>query len=58
MKEGNWKIGTMEMSVLGTGEERRDDRQENGERDGIGLLKEKMKREEEGGRKWCEEGNG
>lgn len=49
MKEGNWKIGTMEMSVLGTGEECRDDRQENGERDGIGLLKEEMKREEEGG---------
>lgn len=49
MKEGNWKIGTMEMSVLGTGEERRDDRQENGERDGIGLLKEEMKREEGGG---------
>ena len=49
MKEGNWKIGTMEMSVLGTGEECRDDKQENGERDGFGLLKEEMKREEEGG---------
>ena len=49
MKEGNWKIGTMEMSVLETGEECRDDRQENGERDGIGLLKEEMKREEGGG---------
>lgn len=49
MKEGNWKIGTMEMSVLGTGEECRDDRQEICERDGIGLLKEEMKREEEGG---------
>ena len=49
MKEGYWKIGTMEMSVLETGEECRDDRQENGERDGIGLLKEEMKREEGGG---------
>ncbi len=49
MKEGNWKMETMEMSVLETGEECRDDRQENGERGGIGLLKEEMKREEEGG---------
>ena len=49
MTEGNWKIGTMEMSVLGTGEECRDDKQEIGERDGIGLLKEEMKREEGGG---------
>ena len=49
MKEGYWEIGTMEMSVLETGEECRDDRQENGERDGIGLLKEEMKREEGGG---------
>ena len=49
MKEGNWKMETMEMSVLETGEECRDDRQENGERDGIGLLKEEMKREEGGG---------
>ena len=49
MKEGNWKIGTMEMRVWGTGEECRDDKQEIGERDGIGLLKEEMKREEGGG---------
>ncbi len=49
MKEGKWKIGTMKMSVLETGEECRDDKQENGERDGIGLLKEEMKREEGGG---------
>ena len=38
MKEGKWKIGTMEMSVLGTGEECRDDKQVIGERDGIGLF--------------------
>ena len=38
MKEGNWKKGTMGVSVLETGEECRDDRQENGERDGIGLF--------------------
>ena len=49
MKEGNWKKGAMEMSVLETGEECRDGRKENGERDGIGLLKEEMKRGEEGG---------
>ena len=49
MKEGKWKIGTMEMSVLETGEECRDGRKEIGERDGIGLLKEEMKREEGGG---------
>ena len=38
MKEGNWKKGTMGMNVLETGEEFRDDRQENGERDGIGMF--------------------
>ena len=38
MKEGNWKKGAMEMSVLETGEECRDGRKENGERDGIGLF--------------------
>ena len=38
MMEGNWKKGIMGMSVLETGEERRDDRQENGAREGIGLF--------------------
>ena len=49
MKEGKWKKGTRGRCVLGTREECRDDKQEIGERDGIGLLKEEMKREEGGG---------
>ena len=38
MKEGTWKRGIMKRSVLVIWEECRDDRQENGERDGIGLF--------------------
>ena len=38
MKEGNWKKGTRGRCVLGTREECRDGRKENGERDGIGLF--------------------
>ena len=48
MKEGNWKNGAMEMSVLVTWEECRDDRQENGERDGIGLFEGANEIEESG----------
>ena len=49
MKEGKWKKGTRGRCVLETEEECRDDRQEICERDGIGLLKEEMKRKEGGG---------
>ena len=38
MKEGKWKKGTRGRCVLETGEECRDDKQENGERDGIGMF--------------------